>query len=72
MKFSVPLPTKPLYCPKMACTVYDNIFTGWNQPMIGVFTLPIGQIMHDLIQEREEETAEIEKIVIELDKILSS
>jgi len=57
MKFNIPLPTDPLYCPKLGCAVYDYIYKGWNQPMIGVFTLPIGQLMLDLIAERQEETA---------------
>jgi hypothetical protein len=57
MKFNIPLPTDPLYCPKLGCAVYDYIYKGWNQPMIGVFTLPIGQLMLDLIEERQEETA---------------
>lgn len=42
IKFSIPLPTDKLYCPTLSCTVYDYIFKGWNQPIIGVFTLPIG------------------------------
>jgi hypothetical protein len=32
MKFGIPLPTDPLYCPRLACTVYDCIFKGWSQP----------------------------------------
>jgi len=56
MKFSIPLPTDPLYCPKLTCTVYDYVFKGWNQPIVGNFTLPIGDLMQDLIRERQEET----------------
>jgi hypothetical protein len=51
-KFNIPLPTDPLYCPKLTCAVYDYIFKGYNQPMIGVFTIPIGDIMLDIIKER--------------------
>jgi hypothetical protein len=57
MKFQIPLPTKDLYCPKLSCAVYDYIFKGWNQPMIGVFTLDVGKLMNDLKAEREEETS---------------
>ena len=71
MKFNIPLPTDPLYCPKLSCTVYDYIFKGWNQPMIGVFTLPIGELMMELKAERREETAIIENIITELEKILA-
>ena len=70
MKFNIPLPTDPLYCPKLTCAVYDYIFKGWNQPMIGVFTLPIGQLMMDLRDERREETEVMEYINSELQKII--
>lgn len=72
MKFFIPLPTDPLYCPRLTCTVYDNIFTGWNQPVIGVFTLPIGELMHSLAAERKEETEALQYILDELEKICSS
>lgn len=62
MNVSIPLPTDPLYCPKLSSTVYDYIFRGWNQPMIGVFTIPIGQYMLDLKDERLRETEAIENI----------
>lgn len=39
--------------------------------MIGVFTVPIGQLMLDLKAERKEETAIIENVNAELDKILN-
>ena len=48
MKFQIPLPTDPLYCPQLSCMVYDYIFKGWNQPMIGTFVVPIGQLMQNL------------------------
>jgi len=71
MNVTIPLPTDPLYCPKLSSTVYDYIFRGWNQPMIGVFTIPIGQYMLDLKAERVRETEAIETINDELGKILS-
>jgi hypothetical protein len=64
------LPTDDLYCPKLSCTVYDYIFKGWNQPIIGVFTLPIGQLMLDLIAERQEETTIMLDIEEKLDIII--
>ena len=42
-----------------------------NQPLIGVFTVPIGQLMLDLKDERREETQIIEDINVELEKILN-
>jgi hypothetical protein len=56
MSFNIPLPTDPLYCPKLGCTVYDYIYKGWNQPIIGNFVLPLGDLMLALKQERAEET----------------
>jgi len=55
MSFFVPLPIDPLYCPRLTCQVYDCIFTGWSQPMIGTFTIPIGDLMHELAAERKTE-----------------
>jgi hypothetical protein len=70
IKFSLRLPTDALYCPRLSCAVYDYIFKGLSQPLIGTFTIPIGNLVHRLSKEREEETAAIEYINGELDKIL--
>ena len=43
--------------------------TGFSQPIIGTFTIPIGELMHDLKRERDEETAALEKMVSALEKI---
>jgi hypothetical protein len=60
-----------LFCPRLACTVHDYIFKGFNQPMIGSFIIPIGDLVHKLAKEREEETAAIDYILTELDKIMA-
>jgi hypothetical protein len=70
LSVAVPLPTDPLYCPKLTCIAYDYIFRGFNQPMIGVFTMPIGEYMLALKKERKEETDEIEKINVKLERII--
>ena len=69
MSFLVPLPIKDLYCPRLSCQVYDCIYAGWNQPIIGTFTIPIGELMHDLAAERKSELAALEEMVQTLDKI---
>jgi hypothetical protein len=56
MNFSIPLPVDPLYCPRLACQVYDNIIKGLNQPLIGTFTVPIGELMLEMKDERMRET----------------
>lgn len=71
IKFNAPLPHDELFCPKLSCQVYDNIFKGFgNQPLIGNFTIPIGQLMQDLKEERRVELAAIDHIITELDGII--
>lgn len=48
IKFNIPLPGDALFCPKLQCSVYDNIFKSFMQPLLGVFTIPIGEIMHQI------------------------
>ena len=69
LMFQIPLPTDSLFCPNMMCTVYDNIYSGLVQPVIGVFTLPIGKLMDDLYIENEKELNKINEICDELQKI---
>jgi len=57
--FNMNLPDDPLFCPKLQCQVYDNILTGFHQPLIGVFTIPIGEI---LFERRDNRTKELEQL----------
>lgn len=34
--------------------MFDNIFKGFSQPIIGVFTIPVGDIMQTLAKERRD------------------
>ena len=70
IQFRIPLPRDPLFCPRLACSVHDYIFKGFSQPMIGAFIIPIGELVFKLQKEREEETAAIDGILQELDKIM--
>ena len=63
MTFSVPLPIDTLFCPRLSCQVYDNIFAGFSQPMIGQFTIPVGDLYIELRDERDRETRALEKVV---------
>jgi len=69
MTFKVPLPIDPLFCPRLSCQVFDNVFGGLSQPMIGNFTIPVGDLIKGLREERQREIAAIEKIVEWLTKI---
>jgi hypothetical protein len=66
----MPLPNDELFCPVLSCSAYDNIFMGFNQPLIGTFSIPIGKLMQALRLERKEETEKIAYIISELDKII--
>lgn len=63
IEFKAPLPTDVLFCPRMACSVFDNIAMGYSQPLIGTFTIPVGDLMHSLIAERQKETEALEHVV---------
>jgi len=72
INFEAPLPGDSLFCPRLSCQVYDNIFKGFgNQPLIGNFTIPIGDLMADLKNERATELAAIERIVTALEEIIN-
>ena len=53
IKFNLKLPCDPLYCPKLACDVFDQIFKGFAQPLLGTFSIPIGEIMEKQKKEKE-------------------
>ena len=54
----------------MLCTVNDYIFKGFNQPLLGSFIIPVGDLIDDLKHERERETQAIADILEELEKII--
>ena len=43
--------------------MHDYIFKGLSQPLIGAFTVPIGDLMWALTDERARETAAIDHIL---------
>ena len=45
ISFSVPMPKDHLFAPRMSCRVYDKVFKGMSGQLIGVFTIPTGDIM---------------------------
>lgn len=70
IKFRVPLPVDKLFQPRLLCSVHDYIFKGFNQPLLGTFIIPVGDLVDKLAEERERETTAIQNINIELDKII--
>ena len=49
ISFSSGLPTNKLFCPKLACEVYDYVCRGLSQPKVGSFVIDIGAIMQEQI-----------------------
>lgn len=54
----------------MQCSVYDNIFKSFLQPLIGVFTIPIGDILQQKQRSRQSEMEQMHFIIGELTKIM--
>lgn len=44
LTFTLTLPEQELYCPKLSCDVYDYVFSGMSQPLIGTMNIPIGEL----------------------------
>lgn len=47
ISFGTCLPTSELFCPKLACEVYDFVCKGMSQPKVGSFVINIGEIMQE-------------------------
>ena len=62
----------PLYCPHLTCNVRDQIFKGWNQPLIGGFTIDLGKHLNELKEERETEIEIMEDILEKLKEIIDN
>lgn len=63
------LPVDQLYCPVLTCSVLDQIFIGFSQPIVGNFVIPIGDIKTKQKQAREVFKITGETIVANLIKI---
>ena len=44
IEFKIDLPIDKLYCPVLTCTVHDQLFIGFMQPIVGNFVIPIGPL----------------------------
>ena len=66
------LPSGALYCPSLSCDVYDYIFKGLSQPLLGTFSISIGEIIEQTKYDQMMELEESDRIITELKKILNS
>lgn len=51
VKFNVKMPVDPLYCPTLSVGVYDYLFLGMSQPLIGTFTINLGDHFHQHVSK---------------------
>ena len=47
IKFTCQLPHDPLYSPALSCSVFDCLFMGMSQPLLGSFSINLGEIYHE-------------------------
>ena len=45
LSFTCKLPYDPLYCPTLTATVHDYLFYGLSQPILGTFSIPLGDFL---------------------------
>lgn len=69
VSFMMLLPEAHMYAPSMACRVYDKIFTGFDGQLIGVFSIPIGQIMFNQRMEFIASMTKLNKLITDLTAI---
>ena len=63
LTFNVQLPIEELYCPSLACDAYDCVFIGFSQPLIGTFSLPIGDLKTKHENDKIEDLDECDRII---------
>ena len=62
LTFNTKLPEDADFCPVLKCEVFDHIFLGFRQPLIGCFSIKLG----DIRQRQVENRAEIKKQIAEI------
>jgi hypothetical protein len=45
------MPVDPLFCPTLSVGVYDYLFNGLSQPLIGTFTIELGEHFHKHVSQ---------------------
>ena len=63
LTFNVNLPIEELYCPALACDCYDYVYMGFNQPLIGTFTIPVGVLKTKNEKKRVETLAICDEVL---------
>jgi hypothetical protein len=63
ISFTMQLPHDSLFCPKLTCYVYDYVFKGLSQPLLGTFQINLGHILDETRQFEMEELEESSNII---------
>ena len=63
LTFNVNLPMEKLYCPSLECDVFDFVYRGFQQPLVGTFSIPIGEIKNST-EEKWKKNLEIQDMII--------
>lgn len=71
LSFAIDLPTDPLFCPKLQCDVFDYVFKGFSQPLIGTFTIEIGNMMQQQKEDKDTQLSEGERIIKALNEYIN-
>jgi len=71
VQFTMNLPSSSLFCPRLACDVYDMVFKGWMQPLLGTFSIGIGDILEATLANQEADIVESDHMIRELKKVLT-
>ena len=72
ISFLMKLPADEIYCPVLQCDVYDYIYKGVGQPLLGSFSIPIGEVQDRIVLNQKKEIEESEFYIRELKKVLEN
>lgn len=68
LSFSILLPEDELYCPTLACDVFDFVYKGLAQPLLGTMQIPIGKMKTEAKNARLKMNQEMDEIIADLEK----
>ena len=54
LSLNILLPEDEIFCPVLSCDVFDFVFSGMSQPLIGSMQIPIGQIKTQSLQSNQQ------------------
>lgn len=66
------LPRDPAFCPAMTAAVYDYIFKGVVQPLIGTFSIPLGDMITQTSQEMDRRIEKLTKMYYQIQALEES